>query len=397
MSVSARAHLESAEEPQSQPITPRSGESSSADHGQDPFLTPRVLDERAFREFTGQLRAMLNDAESVAGQLAEAAEQHQSDCAEATQRSRQLQDRLRLSARMLKAIQVQSESLEQSTQRAEQLEQRLNQLNDEYEQRIATLDERLAELDQRRAELDRHQRQAAEQAEQRFESHAEQVMERVRRTTEHAEGILHEIDERVSETLPHAERLCHMVETAEVNIAALSHRSADNTSKAQHVSEQLEDRARQCAETLADADRRFDRLEQLSGILSRAELLHQRWLSAVEHMERSVTSAGPDGGDAPQQPATGEDVGEAEPASAPAQLVDGTTEVKASNVSVDAIVAELRNSIGQDMARLSQVVYDIATRVDRLQAQRAGQEAEPSGHARPDVQTVQQHDQTHAP
>lgn len=330
MSVSARAHPEPHSE-SPDPDTPVKGD--------DVFLTPRVLDERAFQKFAEQLRSLIADAESASTRLEQAAAQNNTDRDEAARSSQQLQERLRLSARMLKAVQVQSEAIEKTAANAEQLERRLQQLNEQVGQCSADHQQRADE--------------AASGIEQRIDAHADEVLVRLRQASDNAERLLQELDQRMGELMPRAERLCQLVETAEVNIAALAHRSADNARKAQQVGQMLADQAEQCRRQLGGIDQHFDRLEELNRILSRAEVLQQRWSATLEHLGQSTVP--------------------------PAHTADSThSEVKADPASIGQVVEELRRTVGEDMAQLTSVVHDIAARVDRLQALRSGPRPQPA-------------------
>lgn len=80
----------------------------------DVFLAPRVLDQTAFDELSETLRALIGEARAVVDELGhrmDDADQRESSPAQA---SAQLQERLRLGARMLKAFQGQIARVEES-------------------------------------------------------------------------------------------------------------------------------------------------------------------------------------------------------------------------------------------------------------------------------------------
>ncbi len=81
-------------------------------YDQEVFLTPRVLDQRVFDELAGTLRSLLDEADEKVGRIKERLDQAGRYQAAPGAAAEQLQERLRLGARMMKAFQSQIDRVE---------------------------------------------------------------------------------------------------------------------------------------------------------------------------------------------------------------------------------------------------------------------------------------------
>jgi septal ring factor EnvC (AmiA/AmiB activator) len=149
----------------------------------DVLITPRVLDQASFDDLAASLQALIKQAGTAAGDLRGTLGELAEGRAETARSSGFLQERLRVSARMLKAFQTQIE-------------------------------------------------------------HAEALLETLRRRQQGTERAMAQIDERIDLAGDRAEALARLVESAEVNIAVLAHKTAQAAS-------QGEARAAELAELLA--------------------------------------------------------------------------------------------------------------------------------------------------
>ncbi|MHC4273631.1 MAG: hypothetical protein ACYTF2_08295 [Planctomycetota bacterium] len=149
----------------------------------DVLITPRVLDQASFDDLAASLQALIKQADAAAGELRGVLGKLGEGRAESVNASGFLQERLRVSARMLKAFQTQIE-------------------------------------------------------------HAEALLETLRRRQQDTERAMARIDERIDLASDRAEALTRLVESAEVNIAVLAHKTAQAASGA-------EARAAELAELLA--------------------------------------------------------------------------------------------------------------------------------------------------
>ncbi len=124
-------------------------------------ITPRVLDQAAYDDLAAMLQALIGEAGAAAGTLRQG-------LGESSKASASLQERLKVSVRMLKALQLQ--------------------------------------LDGARA-------------------HADELARQRRRV----EQAVEEAEDRLGALLDRAEALSRLVESAEVNIAVAAHRAAART------------------------------------------------------------------------------------------------------------------------------------------------------------------------
>ena len=76
------------------------------------FLSPRLVDQHAFDELAGTLRGLIDQADTATRQLEERQQWFASNAGEPAQAAARLQERLRLSAQMLKAFQTQIDRVE---------------------------------------------------------------------------------------------------------------------------------------------------------------------------------------------------------------------------------------------------------------------------------------------
>ncbi|MEM7229965.1 MAG: hypothetical protein AAF432_14245, partial [Planctomycetota bacterium] len=83
----------------------------------DVFIAPRVVDQQSFDDLASTLRTLIDEANQTKASLATAVTRIGDGDAYASKASAHLQDRLRLSARMLKAFQSQIERAEQAVDR----------------------------------------------------------------------------------------------------------------------------------------------------------------------------------------------------------------------------------------------------------------------------------------
>ena len=289
----------------------------------DVLITPRVLDQRAFAELSETLRALIDEARQAGEVLAETTRQHAQQAADSASSSKQLQERLHLSARMLKAMQAQSAALSSAAAATE------------------TLEKQCAPFEQR---LEARMQQLVEGAETRLEQAVDRAITRLSDGAGSQERLLQEVDQRLGELMPRAERLGQLVETAEVNIAALSHRSAVSIRKAEQVADGLSTLLDRSDAQVRSVHEEFSRVGELRAVLEKAASLTNDWRDTLTRVEEKRSSI----------PSTSQ-------FAEPKPLAD----------SAANLVEQLRQSVGKDMQRLSSLVCDIAARVEHLQSPQA--------------------------
>lgn len=241
VSVSA-AHLAQRQESSSMPST-------------EIFLTPRVVNQATFDELAGEFRALIEAAGRTLGELRQILGQAGAVDGQINSASNQLQERLRLGARMLKAFQTQIDrvdlnlqGMEQRRAQAEEAEQRLND-------RAAAAEQRVSDA-MRRFEASMHT--AAEAAIASFE-----------RQLRESHPRFADVEVKLSESAARAEAVAKMVEKAETTVSALSFNASQLVLKADAVVkdatgviEQCEHSRQVLGEALLDAAENVDSVDK---------------------------------------------------------------------------------------------------------------------------------------
>jgi chromosome segregation ATPase len=150
------------------------------------MITPRVLDQSSYDDLAASLQSLIGDANTSAGELRRVLGELAGARAETAKSSGFLQERLKVSVRMLDAFQTQIE-------------------------------------------------------------HVGSLVEALRRQQQDAKRAMAEVDERIGLAGERTDALTRLVESAEVNIAVLAHKSAKAAGRA-------EARAAELAQLLERAD-----------------------------------------------------------------------------------------------------------------------------------------------
>jgi len=226
----------------------------------DIMITPRVLDQTAFNELTGQLRALIDHAHDATGMLREALEHAQSDQSRAARAADNLQDRLRLSARMLKAFQLQIGRIESALEGFESYEKRCKQAIDNLNEQADAVEQRL--------------RSNIQLYEQRIERRVEKAVEAFQHRVAAQVAEVDQIETQLQNMHERSESLQQMLESAEVNVTVLTYKSARIAEQArttgeetQQIIKQCDDARRALGENLLDASDRIDQLDERASAL----------------------------------------------------------------------------------------------------------------------------------
>lgn len=199
------------------------------------FLTPRVIDQETFDDLAGALRELIAEADQYRTLLAEQIGDADRGGEQAAKLNASLQERLRLSARMLKAFQSQ----------------------------IVRIETAIADFDQQHQKVVESQ-QAAEAARDELNAHCEQVIEQTRnrldQMVQHAAGELEaqltqrlsgltDIDARLEQCTTRAASLESVVDVAEKNISSLAYRNAEFSEGFECRRQAVEEIIEQCDRT----------------------------------------------------------------------------------------------------------------------------------------------------
>jgi len=358
------------------------------------FLTPRVLDQRSFDELSGRLGALIDDAGKAAETLTSRLAEAQMTQTEPNQASAQLQERLRLGARMLKAFQTQID-------RVEAVIGRLDERRRDAEDAEATLDEQWkafqTHVDQSRRQAEADMDRAAKETQERLEAHVADFISRLpdpsdfqrridelvdsakQRTEEHVSRSLEGVDEgarRLEELELRLEQLRRAQDGAEAERQTLQNMLAETTANVQAKSAEAKEIMRQSgeakamlAEALLDAAEQIDQLGGRSeGFVARIQGQLDRTESAEQRLREVLASAG----------AVNERVNGVEELCRRLELVlerltpwekllvDSEQTEDGIPKPVAQTIEGLRHGIGRDMAAISAAMRDLAGRVDDL-------------------------------
>lgn len=397
--------------------------------GTEVFLTPRVLDQRAFEELSGTLKSLIDESAVSSKRLEEILDRVQQADSGSKDAAAQLQERLKLGARMLKAFQTQLERVNGVVGNLDQYETKLTETDAAMAARHAELesvearieacwtkaDAQLAETmqivetkinataqtaDGAMAEtldvLEARLGSVAETAEQTvndrvrdLDQRADEVVESARarmdvaaRSTIHKLGqqidgqlkTTEELDDRIATVQETAKTVQEMVESVEVNAAALSHRSARAAGESQETIRELEEavrtaeaRHRQITDDLQAA---AAQQELIGRSAARVEQIHGQ-LAEVHQLQDAL------GQRMAEINQAGARIDEIVAASTRLErvldrlepwkhLLETTADSGTTGDPVDRLVQGLRTSIGDDMNRLSTMMRGVADRVEQL-------------------------------
>lgn len=181
----------------------------------DVLITPRVIDQTSFDNLAASLQALIDQAGAAAGELREALKQTAEVRTQTAKASGHLQDRLRVSARMLKAFQSQIEDVRATMSDLKSHKQQTEQ--------AAT------ELDALLSGSEARARDAVELFEKRTAEASRSALQRYEQQITARQPALAEMDQRIDDAKDRGETLAKLVESAEVNVAVLAHKSAQAT------------------------------------------------------------------------------------------------------------------------------------------------------------------------
>jgi chromosome segregation ATPase len=235
------------------------------------MLTPRVIDESAFDEFAGMLRQLIDQAEHAERELRECAREVSESGREQKKSAEQLQERLRLGARMLKAFQSQIMRTESALTELSSREEKVRAVELQAEAAVTAATERID------AAVDEAMRRVSEQLEDQLTA----ALERMDRETNARAERLQQLAAEVDTLMPSVDRMAEVAQNAEIKVTSIAHRAAS-------LLVELNDR---CAAVETLIDRSNDTAQQLEAGMLRtvkhAEELTGRTGQATERIEQA--------------------------------------------------------------------------------------------------------------
>jgi hypothetical protein len=223
----------------------------------DIFLTPRVVNQATFDELAGELRTLIGDAGRSINDLRQVMAQTGAIDGQINGASNQLQDRLRLGARMLKAFQAQIDRIDSSLQALEQQRSQAAEAKQSLSAHIAGLEQRIVEAMKRfEASLQASSDAAIEMFGQRLRERQPQFAA---------------VEVKSSEFSARADAVAQLVDKAEVTVSALSFNASQLAVKAEMtvkeargVIDQCEQSRQALGEALLDAAANVDEVAKHS-------------------------------------------------------------------------------------------------------------------------------------
>lgn len=334
----------------------------------DIVLTPRVLDQRAFDELSTTLQQLISQSQELSVELSRHIEAASALDAQATRASTRLQDRLHLSARMLKALQVQIDKL-QSMQ--DEWAARTSAAEAAHQNQVAALNEHRIAL---AAQLDALATQLGDAMRTR-EQEAAQAMD------EQAAGLTRRVgaaESKVTDLDATASRLTDLVVQAEKSITSVAYRAAQSAQRAEHVVEDAKRTLRQCEEArqhlgkdLMEAEERLTAsARRADELTAQVEQAVARCEAAEKQFSRIAEAAGPffDQLDRLERAVT--DINALMPQLAPWEplLLQSRTDPASLPAPLRALVDLVRAGMRGEMRDLAGSMRELAARMETMSA-----------------------------
>jgi uncharacterized coiled-coil protein SlyX len=290
--------------------------------GDEAFVTPRVLDQSSFDDLAGMLRALIGEARSASRELDD---RLGADPAAASAAPAQLQERLRLGARMMKAFQNQIDRVAEVSSELDERERRLETI-------LATLETRLAADAGRRAER-----------EQRVDP----------------------VDERIADLESRIAGVTQLLETAEINAAALGHRVATARQRTEEQEASAESLAARCDAAVERMAKATASGERLGGAMKEhvesAGAAEKRLAAGLRDVTKAIESLEP-------RLLVCERLEHALERLAPWEgLLQGACDREGTPIAVTKAVEAARAGVGHDLTRLAVTMRELAERFEAFE------------------------------
>lgn len=258
------------------------------------FMTPRVIDQAVFDELSSSLRSLVDEAGGAAKKLQSLVEQAMDGDQWANKASVHLQERLRLSARMLKAFQAQIARVEQSIEDMQGQEK--------------TLESARGSMDESLEEFENHLGEMLAKFEKRLDKMTDRAIGRFGRHLEERHDEVLQIETRTNEAQKRVECSIEMVEEVEESVLRLAHRTAENATRIEartaeaksainRDAAKLEEKARFETEKLTHGAGEMmtqlqEDLAELKGLILQSGEASRRLTTDISQAEKGLEEAG---------------------------------------------------------------------------------------------------------
>lgn len=262
---------------------------ATAEGAENMLLSPRVIDQNAFDDLAGTLRNLIDNAENVGRGLEQCVKHAGGVKQEQDKSAEQLQERLRLSARMLKAFQSQIVRTESAIAELTSREEHFFSVEQQAEHAVESMKKRIDGVID--TVMDRFQQQLEERITAALERMDREIDARVNR--------LQIITDEVDALAPALDRLNEVAEHAEVSVVSKAYRAAelvvDLVDRGRAI-EELIARSKSASTRLEDellvSALQIDELNEQSGLIGdRLEAACQRGESTHEVLSQQIEAA----------------------------------------------------------------------------------------------------------
>jgi len=251
--------------------TVRRVEPANGKAGEDEvFLSPRVVDQRAFEDLAGVLKSLLSEVREEASSLRVALSEAKAARTDITTASEKQRSQLELTAKLLKALGNKADAVDSASHRAEQRLEKLDSitsnLDETIEARLAAFDtrltERLGDAERARDKATEAARTAADALSVKLEATAKDV------ETQATERLRSAQEETVQAT--NAMHTAAEVAVQRIADSVEDHAATADTQAASHM-QQLKSMAARCTKDVEEAASHVS--EELASSIERAEAI----------------------------------------------------------------------------------------------------------------------------
>ena len=270
------------------------------------FITPRVLDQGAFDELSGRLEKLIAEAHQSVADLEARATSLRKLQEAPRDATTQLQERLRLGARMLKAFQGQIDLAQNSIADLQTQDADVVRNADEVKQTLQAFDQRLHDADLKfQQSLQQHVDAALEtiqfRVDEQMENFKQNLQQRFKQDEERLEAEhdkrCKEIEELIQWTGSAQDKLnntLRLVEAAEKNAASLSIQQVEAIPRIEQIKASVTKLVDQSALVRSELAEQLDQSEQRTAyFLQRGHTVHELLESAIHEGEAKVRDLSP--------------------------------------------------------------------------------------------------------
>lgn len=345
----------------------------------DILLTPRVLDQNAFNQLSETLRGLIEQANGAAQLLRDEFDQTSTARGDVSKASSGLHERLRVSARMLKAFQSQIDVVQEritdltnAKKEAQVASDKLQGMTEKFESRVAdaaalfegqideTLQSRLKLFDE---QLTKREQAVADTSDRIAQTEA-RVIELVTQTEQRVESAVDGAEARVTELVTQTERRVESaVERAEQNLQPI-------ITEAQQQAESLLAEVRGRIQTVAGNTK-----EAVSGLMKGVQGRIEALKADVQRHAKATVAQTQRCVDAIAEVVEGAEKNAADAALKSAQATAKIEKASTETSQIIAQVKHVRKLLGDDLLEATERIDELSSKSEKIcRSVRSGQD-----------------------